>query len=305
MKIEEQGQIDAEKYGNDNLISIEGIGEELLEKILDNIEKRYISEDINFRNIYSLLGNNILIAINPYGDMNKIKNTYYTKEIKKIYEDYFNNMSNEINIIPPKAHIYYLIEDAYRKMLATKKNQNFIITGDSGSGKTESTKLILEYLTNSNNDEISKNIMDSNPILEAFGNAKTIRNDNSSRFGKFIEINFSEQGKIIDAIITSYLLEKSRVVQFQDGEENFKIFYLFVLGKNEKKKKKYKIKSLDYYKYLKNEKNKDDKDYKKEFEKIKDCLKNFKFTDEDRDNIFKILSGILYLGNIEFISKKK
>ena len=304
MKIEEQGQIDAEKYGNDNLISIEGIGEELLEKILDNIEKRYKSEDINFKNIYSLLGNNILIAINPYGDMNIIKNTFYTKEIKKIYEDYFNNMSNERNINPPKAHIYYLTEDAYRKMLATKKNQNFIITGDSGSGKTESTKLILEYLTNSNNDEISKNIMDSNPILEAFGNAKTIRNDNSSRFGKFIEINFSEQGKIIDAIISSYLLEKSRVVQFQDGEENFKIFYLFVLGKNEEEEKKYKIKSLDYYKYLKNEKNKNDKDYKKEFEKIKDCLKNFKFTDEDRDNIFKILSGILYLGNIEFISKK-
>ena len=197
-----------------------------------------------------------------------------------------------------------MFEDAYRKMLQTKRNQNFIITGNSGSGKTEIAKIILEYLTNSNDDEINKNIMDSNPLLEAFGNAKTIEDDNSSRFGKFIEINFSKEGKILDAKIKSYLLEKSRVVHFQDGEENFKIFYQFVLGKNEEEEKKFKIKSLDYYKYLKNEKKKENKDYKKDFEQIKDCLKNFKFSDEDKDNIFKILSGILYLGNIEFILNK-
>ena len=222
--LEPNNIINREKNEDDNLMNLEGVGEELLQKILNKVENKYNTNDNKQKNIYSFLGYNILIAINPYGDMNKIKNLYYTKEIRKVYEDYFQNISNN----SPKAHIYYLIEDAYRKMLKTKKIQNFIITGDSGSGKTESSKIILEYLTGSNNDEISKNIMDSNPLLEAFGNAKTVRNDNSSRFGKFIEINFSEDGKILDAEIKSYLLEKSRVVQVQEGEQNFKIFYQLI-----------------------------------------------------------------------------
>ena len=295
-----------ENTEDDNLMTLEGIGKELLNKIVDKVEIRYNNKDNKQKNIYSFLGYNILIAVNPYGDFNKIKSIYYTKEIRKIYEDYFRNITNSIAINPPKAHIYYLIEDAYRKMLKDKEIQNFIITGDSGSGKTESTKLILQYLTDSNNDEISKNIMDSNPLLEAFGNAKTVRNDNSSRFGKFIEINFSKDGKILNAIIKSYLLEKSRVVQIQEGEENFKIFYLFILGKNEEEEKEYKIKSLDYYKYLRNEKyieNNGNIKYRENFEQIKNCLSNFKFTEKEKDNIFKILSGILYLGNIEFIKK--
>ena len=172
---------DQEKKENDNLIYLEGTGKELLEKIIDNVEKKYKSEDTKTKNIYSFLGYNILISINTYTDINKIKNLFYSKDIKKIYEEYFNNISKGIKINPPKAHIYYLIEDAYRNMLKpNSRNQVFIITGDSGSGKTENAKIILEYLTSSNNDEISKNIMDSNPLLEAFGNAKTIRNDNSS-----------------------------------------------------------------------------------------------------------------------------
>ena len=297
---------DEENSEDDNLMTLEGIGEELLKKILEKLEKRYNNKDNKQKNIYSFLGYNILIAVNPYGDINKIKSIYYTKEIRKIYEDYFQNISNSIAINPPKAHIYYLIEDAYRKMLRDQKIQNFIITGDSGSGKTETSKIILQYLTDSNNDEISKNIMDSNPLLEAFGNAKTVRNDNSSRFGKFIEINFSKDGKILNAIIKSYLLEKSRVVQVQKGEENFKIFYQFILGKNEEEEKKYKIKSLDYYKYLRNEKyieNNEIIKYKEDFAQIRNCLNNFKFTMNEIDNIFKILSGILYLGNIEFFKE--
>jgi myosin heavy subunit len=148
--------------------------------------------------------------------------------------------------------------------------------------------------------------MDSNPILEAFGNAKTVRNDNSSRFGKLIEIKFSKDGKILGATIKSYLLEKSRVVQLQEGEQNFKIFYQLILGKDEEEEKKYKIKPLEYYKYLKNEKNIENEEnikYKDDFLNTKKCLKNFNFSPDEIDNLFKILSGILYLGNIEFIKK--
>ena len=123
MEIIAQEAINAEKYDEDNLAYIEGEEEELLEKIADNIEKRYNCEDIKTRNIYSFLGYNILIAINPYGEINKIKNLYYTKDIKKIYEEYFNNISNGIKISPPKAYIYYLIEYTYRKMLQTKKTK--------------------------------------------------------------------------------------------------------------------------------------------------------------------------------------
>ena len=291
-----------ENNGDDNLMTLQGTGKELLNKILDKVEYRYNNKDIKQKNIYSLLGLNILIAVNPYGDMDEIKKIYYTKEI----EDFFRNIENLEITNNLKAHIYYLIESSYRKMLKTGKSQNFIITGESGSGKTESSKLILLYLTSSNNDKISSYIMDSNPLLEAFGNAKTVRNDNSSRFGKFIKINFSKEGKILDASIESYLLEKSRVTQVQKGEENFKIFYLLVLGKNEEDERKYKIKPIEYYNYLRNEKyieNIRNNKYKEDFNKIKECLNNFEFSVEEIENIFKILSGILYLGNIEFIEK--
>ena len=293
-----------ENDGDYNLMDLEWTEKDFLNKIVDMVEDRYNNKDIKKKNIYTLLGHNILIAVNPYGDMEEIKKIFYNKDI----EDFFhNNLKNLTGINPPKAHIYYLIEVAYSKMLSSGgRRQNFIITGESGSGKTESSKLILYYLTRSNNDEISKLIMDSNPILEAFGNAKTVRNDNSSRFGKLIEIKFSKDGKILGATIKSYLLEKSRVVQLQEGEQNFKIFYQLILGKDEEEEKKYKIKPLEYYKYLKNEKNIENEEnikYKDDFLNTKKCLKNFNFSPDEIDNLFKILSGILYLGNIEFIKK--
>ena len=250
---------------NDNLLLyIEG-----LDTIIDYLKKKYEN-----KNIYSLIGKNVLISINPYENINNYKN--------------LNDM----------------IINAMRNMLETKERQNFIINGESGSGKTETAKQILKILTSSNNDEISKNIMDSNPLLEAFGNAKTDLNDNSSRFGKYIEINFSKEGKILNAEIKFYLFEKSRVVHIQQNEENYKIFYQILLGKNEEEEKKYKIKSVDYFKYLNNKLSKEKEQHRKDFEQTKKCLDDFDFSEEDKDNIFKILIGILYLGNIEFIKNE-
>ena len=254
-----------ENFDDDNLLLyIEG-----LDKIIDYLKKKYKN-----KNIYSSIGQNLLISINPYENINNYK--------------LLNDM-----IISSK-----------RNMLKTKESQNFIINGESGSGKTETAKQILKILTNSNNDEISKNIMDSIPILEAFGNAKTILNDNSSRFGNFIEINFSKEGKILNAHIECYLFEKSRVVHIQENEENYKIFYQILLGKNEEEEKKYKIKSVDYYKYLNNKLIKEKEGHRKDFQQTKKCLDDFDFSEEDKDNIFKILIGILYLGNIEFIKNE-
>ena len=254
-----------DNFDNDNLLLyIEG-----LDTIIDYLKKKYEN-----KNIYSLIGKNVLISINPYENINNYKN--------------LNDM----------------IINAMRNMLETKERQNFIINGESGSGKTETAKQILKILTSSNNDEISKNIMDSNPLLEAFGNAKTDLNDNSSRFGKYIEINFSKEGKILNAEIKFYLFEKSRVVHIQQNEENYKIFYQILLGKNEEEEKKYKIKSVDYFKYLNNKLSKEKEQHRKDFEQTKKCLDDFDFSEEDKDNIFKILIGILYLGNIEFIKNE-
>ena len=250
---------------NDNLLLYIGG----LDTIIDYLKKKYEN-----KNIYSLIGKNVLISINPYENINNYKN--------------LNDM----------------IINAMRNMLETKERQNFIINGESGSGKTETAKQILKILTSSNNDEISKNIMDSNPLLEAFGNAKTDLNDNSSRFGKYIEINFSKEGKILNAEIKFYLFEKSRVVHIQQNEENYKIFYQILLGKNEEEEKKYKIKSVDYFKYLNNKLSKEKEQHRKDFEQTKKCLDDFDFSEEDKDNIFKILIGILYLGNIEFIKNE-
>ena len=175
-------------------------------------------------------------------------------------------------------------------MILDKRNQSIIISGESGSGKTESTKIILKYLATVSSDindsnankgpeteSVEKQVLDSNPLLEAFGNAKTVKNNNSSRFGKFIQVNFTEFGKIISAKIFNYLLEKSRVVKIQPEERNYHIFYQFLYGSNEQEKAKYFLKDPDYYKYLKYGCFKiEDEDDAKNFLETKDCMTKLK-----------------------------
>ena len=243
-----------------------------------------------------------MLNSNPYENL---ENYYYTEEKMKEYKTYFNEIKINPSIIP-KPHLYYLIEDSYRNMLENKKNQNFIITGESGSGKTESTKIIIKYLVNNTNENINKKLLLANPLLEAFGNAKTIKNNNSSRFGKFIKIFFSEDEKILKADIKSYLLEKSRVIHIQKGERNYHIFYQFILGSNEEEKLKYEIENIEYYDCLNNKENdnlidlNENMNDAENFKITKENLKTFNFSEEDIDNIFKIISGILFLGNVKF-----
>ena len=258
----------------------------------------------------------ILIAVNPYKRLN-----LYTDKIMKSYKDYFNTLKrNPTEAGAPVPHLYHLAEAAYTDMINDKKNQSIIISGESGSGKTESTKIILKYLAVSSlgsggnqplkpkaisNQEIitvEKQVLDSNPLLEAFGNAKTVKNNNSSRFGKFIQVSFTEHGKILSAKIFNYLLEKSRVVNIQNDERNYHIFYQLLLGADSQEREIYKIKELDYYDYL----NKGcfdiaDTDDGAHLKETKDCMKKLLFTENEINYVFSILMGILYLGNISFI----
>ena len=273
--------------------------------LLDCLEERYNAED---KKIYTFIGYTILISINPY---ERLK--CYSEENKQKIREYFDQKyADPYSVKPPDAHIFYVVEDAYRDMMKNKKGQAFIISGESGSGKTESANYIIKYLTNAESD-ININIKISNFLLESFGNAKTARNNNSSRFGKFIEIYFSDKGEILYSHIIGYLLEKSRITKMQKTDRNYHIFYQFILGSNEEEKRKYEILDTKCFNYLNNVEydpnNPEDKEmidmYTENFSKTKQGFRTLKFPEEEIDNIFNILIGILYLGNIQFIEEFK
>lgn len=214
----------------------------------------------------------MLIAINPY-------------EILPIYTN------NEINIYKnPKAsndkanqpHIFAIGNNAYQEMVLSAKNQCIVISGESGAGKTESTKLILQYLAavSGKHSWIEQQILESNPIMEAFGNAKTVRNDNSSRFGKYIDIFFNENGVIEGAKIETYLLEKSRIVSSSKGERNYHIFYSMLAGLSKEEKKKLELEDASKYSYLTSGSLKcDSRDDSHEFTSIRSAMKILSFSE--------------------------
>lgn len=181
----------------------------------------------------------MLVAINPY----EILPIYTNQEIhryrmKKIGEE--------------APHIFAIGDNSYREMINQQKDQCVVISGESGAGKTESTKLILQYMAaiSGKHSWIEQQVIEANPILEAFGNAKTVRNDNSSRFGKYIDIHFDEMGVIKGAKIEQYLLEKSRIVYQNQGERNYHIFYAMVGGLSKDEKKRLELEDVTKYHYL-------------------------------------------------------
>ena len=153
--------------------------------------------------------------------------------------------------------------------------------------------------------QLEKQILLTNPLLEAFGNAKTIRNNNSSRFGKFIRIEFASDGKIVGCHIENYLLEKSRVIRRADNERSFHIFYQLLDGATAQQKTDFLLETPRQYRYLKGEANIDGVDNKKEFEETLSAMQVIGFTDAERDQLWSILSGILHFGNMEFVGSKR
>ncbi|GFY49046.1 myosin-VIIa [Trichonephila inaurata madagascariensis] len=253
--------------------------------ILRNLLIRY-----NENLIYTYTGS-ILVAVNPYQIL-----PIYTAEQIKLYKD------KKIGELPP--HIFAIGDNSYNNMKRYKQDQCIIISGESGAGKTESTKLILQYLAaiSGQHSWIEQQILEANPILEAFGNAKTIRNDNSSRFGKYIDIHFNKSGIIEGARIDQYLLEKSRIVGQATDERNYHIFYCMLAGLSREEKQKLDISDASKYQYLTQGSciTCEGRDDTAEFSDIRSAMKVLMFSDQEIWEILKILSALLHLGNIKY-----
>ena len=206
---------------------------------------------------------------------------------------------------PP--HVYAIGDSAYRQMLLKSKNQSMIISGESGAGKTEATKHILQYFASLGHDAsetaIHHKILSSNPLLEAFGNAKTLRNDNSSRFGKFIEVLFNEKGYIQGALIEEYLLEKIRVVQQNLQERNYHIFYQLLCNKDISSSV-FLSGSANSFHYTKQGGSikVDSIDDAGDFDYTLKAMEDLGITGDEQKKIWSILGAILHLGNINFYS---
>ncbi|XP_068172673.1 myosin VIIAa isoform X4 [Antennarius striatus] len=233
----------------------------------------------------------ILVAVNPYQLL-----PIYTADQIRLYTN------KKIGEMPP--HIFAIADNCYFNMQRNNRDQCCIISGESGAGKTESTKLILQFLAaiSGQHSWIEQQVLEANPILEAFGNAKTIRNDNSSRFGKYIDIHFNKRGAIEGAKIEQYLLEKSRVCRQAYDERNYHIFYCMVKGMTADEKKKLGLSKATDYTYLTigNCTVCDGRDDMKEYSNIRSAMKVLMFTDRENWEISKLLAAILHMGNLRY-----
>uniref|UniRef100_A0AAR2L4U3 Myosin VIIBa n=1 Tax=Pygocentrus nattereri TaxID=42514 RepID=A0AAR2L4U3_PYGNA len=240
--------------------------------------------------IYTYTGS-ILVAVNPYQLL-----PIYTPEQVQLYTD------RRLGELPP--HVFAIADSCFFNMRRNRKDQCCIISGESGAGKTESTKLILQFLAavSGQRSWIEQQILEANPILEAFGNAKTVRNDNSSRFGKYIDIHFSKGGTIEGARVEQYLLEKSRVCRQAQEERNYHIFYYMLMGMPAEQKKILSLGSAVEYNYLFMGEctSCEGRDDIKEYAHFRSAMKILTFTENDSWEIHKLLAAILHLGNVNF-----
>ena len=206
--------------------------------------------------------------------------------------------------LPP--HLFAIGKAAYSALVSQKQNQTIVVSGESGSGKTEANKLIMQYLAaivpggGLNSNKIAEQILEASPLLESFGNAKTSINDNSSRFGKYLEVYF-KSGVIIGARITQYLLEKSRIVTQSREERNYHIFYELLGGLNEAERSKYGLLEADKYFYL----NQGGSDCNpngscKEWSSLQGSMQVLGFSDLEREGINRVLAAVLHIGNVYF-----
>ncbi|XP_034541860.1 unconventional myosin-IXAa-like [Notolabrus celidotus] len=281
---------------------------ELTERaILESLRARFRQEKI-----YTYIGS-ILIVVNPFQFL-----PIYNPKYVKLYDNH------ALGKLEP--HIYAVADVAYHAMLQRRKNQCIVISGESGSGKTQSTNFLIHHLTALSQkgfaSGVEQIILGAGPVLEAFGNAKTAHNNNSSRFGKFIQVNYQESGTVRGAYVEKYLLEKSRLVYQEHNERNYHVFYYLLAGASDDERKSFHLLKPEEYHYLNQMTQKSHKlhwdnyyesdldcftvegeDLKHDFERLQLAMEMVGFLPTTRKRIFLLLSAILHLGNIRY--KKK
>ncbi|XP_034611483.1 unconventional myosin-If [Trachemys scripta elegans] len=271
--------------GVDDMVLLSKISEDA---IVENLKKRFMDDYI-----FTYIGS-VLISVNPFKQM-----PYFTDREVELYQgaaQYEN---------PP--HIYALTDNMYRNMLIDGENQCVIISGESGAGKTVAAKYIMGYISKVSGggekvQHVKDIILQSNPLLEAFGNAKTVRNNNSSRFGKYFEIQFSRGGEPDGGKISNFLLEKSRVVNQNESERNFHIYYQLIEGASQEQQQNLGIMTPDYYYYLNQSETYkvDGTDDRSDFHETMNAMQVIGIARADQQLVLQIVAGILHLGNINF-----
>ncbi|CAL5425104.1 unnamed protein product [Camellia sinensis] len=263
--------------------------------VLQNLSTRY-----QLNEIYTYSGS-ILIAVNPF------------QRLPHMYDDHMMERYKGAPFGQLSPHVFAIADVAFREMIYEGKSNSILVSGESGAGKTETTKMLMRYLAylggrkGTEGRTVEQQVLEvkfmasSNPVLEAFGNAKTVRNNNSSRFGKFVELQFDKHGKISGAAIRTYLLERSRVCQISDTERNYHCFYLLCAAPPEEIEK-YKLGSPKTFRYL-NQSNcyelvgvSDAHDYLT----TRRAMDIVGVSQQEQDAIFRVVAAILHLGNIEF-----
>lgn len=280
------------RHLEDDLVMTDGINEGMISHTL---RERYNSNEL-----YTWVGaaHSVLVSVNPYKDL-----PLYSTQIMHMY-----------HTPPPNKklgpHPFAIAIDAYRSMLFTGIDQSILISGESGAGKTVATKQCLALLAEiaGSTGNVEKMILASNPLLEAFGNAQTIRNNNSSRFGKWIKVYFDPlERSIVGGEIVNYLLEKSRLIyqQKKSVERNFHIFYQ--LTKDSSAQSKYQLDSPQNYRYTNQSGTYDAKDIddREGFDEVQEAMQNLGFSGDEAEFVLATASGILKMGNVEFAAKKE
>ncbi|XP_039768858.1 unconventional myosin-Va isoform X9 [Ornithorhynchus anatinus] len=259
--------------------------------VLHNLRVRFIDSKL----IYTYCGI-VLVAINPYEQL-------------PIYgEDIINAYSGQ-NMGDMDPHIFAVAEEAYKQMARDERNQSIIVSGESGAGKTVSAKYAMRYFAtvsgSASEANVEEKVLASNPIMESIGNAKTTRNDNSSRFGKYIEIGFDKRYRIIGANMRTYLLEKSRVVFQAEEERNYHIFYQLCASAKLPEFKSLHLGTANYFHYTRQGGSPviDGIDDAKEMAQTRKACTLLGINEVYQMGIFRILAGILHLGNVGFTSR--
>ncbi|XP_048205888.1 unconventional myosin-Ia [Perognathus longimembris pacificus] len=270
--------------GVEDLVLLEPLEEKSL---LENLQLRYENKEI-----YTYIGS-VIISVNPYQQL-----PIYGPEFIAKYQDY--------TFYELKPHIYALANMAYQSLRDQDRDQCILITGESGSGKTEASKLVMSYVAavcgkGEQVNSVKEQLLQSNPVLEAFGNAKTIRNNNSSRFGKYMDIEFDFKGSPLGGVITNYLLEKSRVVKQLQGERNFHIFYQLLAGADAQLLKALKLEQdISCYTYLNPEVSRiGGIDDASNFRTVQNAMAVIGFSEEEIRQVLEVTALVLKLGNVE------